>query len=51
MELDWPTADLAIFDIVLLVIRRVDQDVNSLTAVRAVDGSLLQFTHDFEVRR
>jgi hypothetical protein len=34
----------------LLEIRRVDQDIDRFTAVRAVDISLLQFAHHFEIR-
>lgn len=50
-KLDRSTANLAIFDVALLVVGRIDQDVDPFTTVWALDGSLLQFTHDFEIGR
>jgi hypothetical protein len=40
-EVDGPTTDLAVFNIVLLCVGRIDQDVDFLAAIRTLDGARL----------
>jgi len=44
-EVDGPTADLAVFNVVLLCVSRIDQDIDLLAAVRTFDGTRLKLTH------
>ena len=44
-EINRPTADLAVFDVVLLYVGRIDQDIDFLAAVRTLDGTRLKLTH------
>ena len=44
-KVDGPTTDLAVFNVVLLCIGRIDQDIDFLAAVRTLDGTRLKLTH------
>jgi hypothetical protein len=37
LKTDWPAADLAVLDVVLLFFRAIDQYLNSLTAIGTMD--------------
>ena len=44
-EVNGPTTDLAVFNVVLLCVGRIDQDIDFLAAVRTLDGTRLKLTH------
>ena len=44
-EVDGATTDLAVFDVVLLCVGRIDQDIDFFAAVRTLDGTRLKLMH------
>ena len=44
-KVDGPTTDLAVFNIMLLYVGRINQDIDFLAAVRTLDGTRLKLMH------